>query len=166
MGTDNSNENSEKPKPIFWGYWLPVYDYESAKGAARSGAAIGVWMVLSYTVSVGLLYFSGSTPFASPPENLADLYSLYVIGIGSVVLGAWLGYRIYKAKFGAVPFLFIWAMFEIVSKINSNPDLVPAYIISAIIFLIALTSLRGWLGLRKYREEDGQQLERSTSVDE
>ena len=60
-------------------------------------------------------------------------------------------YRIYKQKkFGLIPFLSLWMLFEIGYKFYLVPG--RGLVLSLLFTVVAINSFRGWLGIRRYQK--------------
>ena len=143
----DTNEKEIK-KNRLWGLWATVNDFESAIEAARSAQFVAFWLSISYALNLVFLFWTGESLFGDAPRDNIEFYASVFIFILFALLFLLLGFRIRKNRFGSVPFLAVWTLFEITYKLFAAPG--KGIIISLIFFVISINSLRGWFGIKKY----------------
>lgn len=148
----NSKEEASKKKKAgaFSWLWPKVSDLESATEAVKTAQIAAYWMTFSYCLQLFSLFSTGSSLFGTTANDDIELYvfaSIYSVMAGSFL---WLGLRIRSGKFGSVPFVALWLIFEVGMKSLMAPG--KGIVLNIIFLLIAIGALRGWFGIKKYRQ--------------
>ena len=149
------NEEKQKKDGMFRTFWTKIEDLESAQEAASAGAMASGYLAFSYALSLLFLYFSGQTIFAEytdtiPIDKFEYYFQLIMYSLITVFF-CFITYRIYKQKkFGLIPFLSLWMLFEIGIKFYLVPG--RGLVLSILFTVIAINSFRGWLGIKKYQK--------------
>ena len=149
------NEEKQIEEGIFRTFWTKIEDLESAQLAASAGAVAAGYLAFSYAISLLFLYFSGETLFAEyngtiPIDKFEYYFQLIMYSLITIFF-IFVTYRILKhKKFGFIPLLSLWMLLEIGYKfyLVSGRGLV----LSLIFTVVAINSLRGWLGIRRYQK--------------
>ena len=131
------------------------FSLESAQEAASVGAIASGYLAFSYTISLLFLYFSGQALFAELTETIPvdkfDYYFQLIMYSLIIAFFCFTTYRIYKQKkFGLIPFLSFWMIFEIGYKFYLVPG--SGLVLSILFAVVAINSFRGWLGIKKYQK--------------
>ena len=132
------------------GFWTRVDDLESAKEASSLGGIIAAYLAASYLVVLSFLV-NGVMLFGEMPQDSFE-YNLTVITLLIFfALGMYFAYKTYlKKSFTFIPFIFIWLIIEIsFSTSFSHPFIF--LIMKFLLFVIAVNSIVGWLGIKKYK---------------
>ncbi|MDC0073206.1 hypothetical protein OAK06_08540 [Gammaproteobacteria bacterium] len=149
------NEEKQKKEGMFRTFWTKIEDLESAQEAASAGAIAAGYLAFSYALSLLFLYFSGEALFAELNETIPadkfEYYSQFIMYSLITVFFSFVTYRIYKQKkFGLIPFLSFWMLFEIGYKFYLVPG--RGLVLSLLFTVVAINSFRGWLGIRRYQK--------------
>ena len=132
------------------GFWTRVDDLESAKEASSLGGIIAAYLAASYLVVLSFLV-NGVMLFGEMPQDSFE-YNLTVITLLIFfALGMFFAYKTYlKKSFTFIPYIFIWLIIEIsFSTSFSHPFIF--LIMKFLLFVIAVNSIVGWLGIKKYK---------------
>ena len=132
------------------GFWTRVDDLESAKEASSLGGIIAAYLAASYLVVLSFLV-NGVMLFGEMPQDSFE-YNLTVITLLIFfALGMYFAYKTYlKKSFTFIPYIFIWLIIEIsFSTSFSHPFIF--LIMKFLLFVIAVNSIVGWLGIKKYK---------------
>ena len=136
--------------------WLKINDLNSARKAAELGSIVSGFGALAVVFNIVSIYFYGHTLSAEVTESIPVDKSFYYFQLITtffiMIFFAFITFRIYKQKkFGFIPFLTLWMLLETGFKLYTYKS-GGGIVISIIIAYLAITSFRGWLGLRKYQK--------------
>ncbi len=132
----------------FFRLWTVISDEQSVFHAMRAVQYVAFFITFSYLIQVIGLLWLGKTHYSSPPPDSAQLYFELGLCAAASVLFLWLGLRIRKEKYGAVPYVAGWMLIEISYSLVSGPWYGG---LAAVIFgVLAVSGLRGWFSRRKY----------------
>jgi len=149
------NEEKQTKDGMFRMFWTKIEDLESAQEAASAGAIASGYLAFSYALSLLFLYFSGQALFAelneTIPRDKFEYYGQLIMYSLITVFFCFTTYRIYKQKkFGLIPFLSFWVIFEVGYKFYLLPG--RGLVLSILFTIVAINSFRGWLGIKRYQK--------------
>lgn len=137
-----------KSRTKFFRLWTVITDQQGVFHAMRAVQYVAFFIAFSYLIQIVGLLWLGKTQYSSPPPDSAQLYIELGLYLGISVLCIWLGVRIRRGKYGAVPYISGWMLFEIVFSLVSTPWYGG---VGAVIFgVVAISGLRGWFSRKKY----------------
>ena len=149
------SDEQQKKDGMFRMFWSKVEDLDSAQEAASAGAVVAGYLAFSYAFQILFLYFSGEALFAElnetiPADKLEYYFQLTMFSLITAFFG-FAAHRIHKQKkFGLIPFLSLWMLFEIGYKFYLVPG--RGIVLSLLFTVVAINSFRGWLGIRSYQK--------------
>ena len=143
------DESVKKSKKSFFGFWTKVRDFDSAKSATKLGAVISGYLAFSYGTNLLVMINDGETLNGLVLEDQFEHYIKIILHLVVVMFSIFMAYRIHKnEKFGSVPYLAVWLLVEIALKLLASPG--KNLIVSIIFSFLAINSLVGWFGIKKY----------------
>ena len=108
----------------------------------RAVQYVAFYIAFSLLIQVVGLLWLGKTQFSSPPPDSAEFYFDLGLCLTLSTLFLWLGARIRRGKYGAVPFVSGLMLVEILINLVSTPWY--GGLASVIFGVIAVSGLRGW----------------------
>jgi len=149
------SDGQQKKDGVLRMFWTKIEDLDSAQEAASAGALVAGYLAFSYALSVLFLYFSGQALFADLTETVpADKFEYYfqlIMYSLIVIFSGFATHRIHKQKkFGLVPFISLWMLVEVGYKFYLMPG--RGFILSLLFTVVAINSLRRWMGIRRYQK--------------
>ena len=143
------SDEQKKKVGIVRSLWSKIEDLDSANEAAKVyGAVLAGYFAFSYAIKFLLIYFSAIPEVIS---NNFDYYYQLIEGVTFIIFFIFAAHRVYrKKKFGLIPFLSFYALFEIGFKLYLNPG--NGIVMSFLVTVMAINAFRGWLGIRKYQK--------------
>lgn len=142
--TDSGKEKNTS----FFGFWVNVDDYESATEAAKNASIAAFYITISYIIVLGYNYFTGESLFGAEFNDELERYIAYGTYSFIAIFFLWLGLRVRKEKFGSVPFIALWTLFEIGTKLVSVPG--KGIILNIIFTIVSVNALWGWYRRKKF----------------
>ena len=148
---------NKNPKKKYFGLWYIVDDYDSAKNAAKLSL-----FALGLLIGLYIIYFQ----INPPNDNLYQTQSFQLLfgeisKIAGLILPILFIIRIgYQEKYGLIPLTALWTILEFQYFLfNLWPNSSSRMVMMLIVISIAINSLRGWWGLRKYSETNSSDVE-------
>ena len=151
MANEEDGTKEKKKAGAFSWLWPKITNMDSAVEAAKGAQIAAYWMAFSYGIQLVFLTTTGSSLYGTAADDDIELYIFGAFYLAMALFFLWLGLRIRKSKFGSVPFVAIWLIFEVVIKAFMAPG--KGVVLSIIFLFIAIGALRGWFGIRRYRTE-------------
>jgi len=147
---DKSKDDSDKKKKksrLSW-LWPKIKDIDSAVDAANNAQYLAYIMAFGFGLNIIFLFTTGSSLYGNEAADDLELYLYVTMYVIVVTLLLWLGLRIRKEKFGAIPYICAWAIIESFGKLIFIPGKGIWLII--IVVLLSIGAFRGWLGVRRF----------------
>jgi hypothetical protein len=138
---------------MFRSIYPTITDMKSAVDATRIAQILAYYAIFGYVMQIISVVTSGRSLYGTDTNN--DIIETYTfIGIYGVIVFVcwWMALRIRQNKFGSVPVLVVWTFIEIGMKTTEVPG--KGLVMSLIIGLIALSSIRSWVKLRKIMKQE------------
>ena len=138
---------------MFRSIYPTITDMKSAVDATRIAQILAYYAIFSYVMQIISVVTSGRSLYGTDTNN--DIIETYTfIGIYGLIVFVcwWMALRIRQNKFGSVPVLVVWTFIEIGMKTIEVPG--KGLVMSLIIGLIALSSIRSWVKLRKIMKQE------------
>ena len=126
---------------------------KSAVDATRIAQILAYYAIFSYVMQIISVVTRGRSLYGT--DTNYDIIETYTfIGIYGLIVFVcwWMALRIRQNKFGSVPVLVVWTFIEIGMKTIEVPG--KGLVMSLIIGLIALSSIRSWVKLRKIMKQE------------
>lgn len=137
-----------KKNTRFFGLWTIISDDQSVIRALRATQYVAFFVTFSYSLQALQLLLLGETYFSSPPEGSSQFYIDLGLALSIALLFLWLGIRIRKGKFGAVPYVCALLFFEIIFNLLDTPW---RGLLGTVIFgVLAVCGMKAWFLRRKY----------------
>ncbi len=132
----------------FFGLWTIIEDDQSVLRGLRATQYVAFFLTFGSLLQIVILLLSGETAVSFPPSDRSQLY--FELGLFSLLaaLFLWLGLRIRKGKFGAVPYICVLMLLEILFNLLTEPW--RGLLGAAIFGTIAVSGMRAWFVRKKF----------------
>lgn len=154
IGVHMSDKAKKKDVGFFRSIWTKIEDMDSSIEAAKVGAVVAGYLAVSYAIQMAFLIFSGETLYAdyydSEPMDEGFYYFQLIMYALITIFCTYVSYGIYKKqKFGFIPLISLWTLIEVGTKFYMVQS--SGIVVSIIVTFAVINSLRGWLGVKKYK---------------
>ena len=129
-----------------------ITDMKSAVDATRAAQILAYYIIFGYVMQIVSVITSGRSLYGTDTNDIIETYA-FIGTYGVIVLVCWwMALRIRQNKFGSVPVLVAWTLFEIGMKTIEQPG--EGLVISLLVGILAASSIRSWVKLRGIMKQE------------
>lgn len=146
--TEKGSGQKRNSNRKYFGLWYEIHDYESAKTAANlarfsAGGIAGLYILI-------LFLNPPSSEYLFQTESFEMLFAQWG-RILPLPIAVWLIFRLHQGKYGVVPWIAAWSLFEGVNySLMFQPGALLKVFLILVVVSFSINSWRGWRGLKKF----------------